>query len=729
MKPSFLYTNGTLLLSAAVLAIALTISYIAWKRSGFSRGIGILELLRVVCIALVLITLNQPEFVEQIEPDQRPTLAILHDTSGSMQTRDVLDPQYPTRKPRTRAEAIAPVLDEATWNAVRDRMDVVFVPFSSALPTPADGSDLHDSLDAAREKYTNLRGVVFASDGDWNVGEPPVDAATKLRLKNIPVFAFGAGSENSLPDITLTNVSAPTFGVVNKPIRIPFVIRSSLPRDVELDVLLRPSDGKAVTKTVTIPARGEVEDTIDWKPTREGDAELELEVPVQEGELLDDNNSRTLPIKIRREALKVLIVETFPRWEYRYLRNALERDPGVEVSCLLFHPHLPKVGGGRGYLKEFPTTEELQAYDVVFVGDVGVDQGQLTVQQCIEIKRLVQAQAAGLVLMPGFRGHQSTLVGTELDDLSPVIMDPAQPKGWGSRLPGRFELTDAGRRSLLTRLEDKDTDNSQLWQSLPGFQWNAAAVRAKAGSEVLAVHGSQSTRSGRVPLIVTKTYGTGKVLFMGTDGAWRWREGVEDRYHYRFWGQVVRWMAYQRNMSEGENIRVFYSPDRPRAGDRITLNANVITLAGEPLQSGTVVVRIVSPSGKIDTVRLKPGGAEAWGLFTGAFTPTEGGEFQLVTTCTETGASHETTLSVEKIVLEQIGQPARYDVMEEIATTTGGRMVDATKLDEVVDLIANLPEPSPVVRRLRLWSHPMWTAAIITLLCIFWVGRKLIGTI
>ena len=27
---------------------------------------------------------------------------------------------------------------------------------------------------------------------------------------------------------------------------------------------------------------------------------------------------------------------------------------------------------------------------------------------------------------------------------------------------------------------------------------------------------------------------------MGSDSAWRWRRGVEDKFHYRFWSQVVR---------------------------------------------------------------------------------------------------------------------------------------------------------------------------------------------
>ena len=86
----------------------------------------------------------------------------------------------------------------------------------------------------------------------------------------------------------------------------------------------------------------------------------------------------------------------------------------------------------------------------------------------------------------------------------------------------------------------------------------------------------QATTLAACRSLVTQTFGAGKVLFMGTDGAWRWRKGVEDKYHYRFWGQVVRWMAYQRNMAKGETMRLYYSPDQPQLGKSVTLKANVM---------------------------------------------------------------------------------------------------------------------------------------------------------
>ena len=142
-------------------------------------------------------------------------------------------------------------------------------------------------------------------------------------------------------------------------------------------------------------------------------------------------------------------------------------------------------------------------------------------------------------------------------------MDSSQPGGWGSRIANHFELTELGRRSLLTKLADTQDDNVEVWEGLPGFQWYAPVLRAKAGTDVLCVHKDASNQFGRLPLLVTRTFGAGKVLFMGTDGAWRWRKGVEDKYHYRFWGQVVRWMAYQRNMAKGETMRLYYVPDQP----------------------------------------------------------------------------------------------------------------------------------------------------------------------
>ena len=108
-------------------------------------------------------------------------------------------------------------------------MNVVVQPFSQ--PQAGSGTDLNAPLAAAAEKLQSLAGVVLVSDGDWNEGEPPVEAAVRLRLANVPVFTVPVGSPQRLPDVELLSLDAPTFGVAGKSVRIPFTIESSLPRE------------------------------------------------------------------------------------------------------------------------------------------------------------------------------------------------------------------------------------------------------------------------------------------------------------------------------------------------------------------------------------------------------------------------------------------------------------------------------------------------------------------
>lgn len=709
-----------------VVAVA-GLAFMAWRRSGYRRAMGWLELLRVVIAVGLAITLLQPEWLETFKPNTKPTLVVLHDVSGSMTTKDVIDAAKANAEPQSREDAARPLTDPKLWAALQERMEVVIEPFSSTQAPAAEGTDIHSALLEVLEKQPNLKALVLISDGDWNTGLPPSQAATRLRMRETPVFAVPVGSETRLPDVELAGFDVPTFAVAGKPLRIPFVIDSSLPRDEVVVLEMRASSGEIITKEVTLPAMGRLQDAITWKPDKAGEVKLTLSIPKTPGERYPENNTQEAPLAIRKEQLHVLIIESFPRWEYRYLRNALERDPGVEVSCLLLHPGLGKPGAGRGYLSAFPKDEELTQYDVVFLGDVGVAPGQLKPEHCVALQKLVRDQAGGLVFMPGFHGFQSTLQETPLADLQPVLWDAAQSRGWGSSAPGKFALTEAGTRSLLTKLEDNDETSARVWGTLPGFQWYAPALRAKAGSEVLATHGTESNQFGRVPLIVTKTYGAGKILFMGTDGAWRWRKGVEDKYHYRFWGQVVRWMAYQRNMSSGDKMRLFYSPDRPRTGDVLTLNANVMSLTGEPLRDGVVIAQIAAPSGKVASVRLLPAGEEAWGLFNGVFTPSEPGEHRVQLTCAEAGSSLETKISIQGTSREKRGQPARHEVLREIAQFTKGSVLDLAKPESIVNAIAALPEPSFQERRLQIWAHPAWAGMLVLLLGLFWVGRKAAG--
>jgi hypothetical protein len=728
----FFTTPWTIALSAVLVAVTVAVAIWTWRRSGYAAGTGLLELLRVAIAAFVALLLNQPEWVEEYRPTEKPVVAVLSDASRSMDTKDVVltGSGAASSGPRTRREAVAGLAGSEFWKPLAARFDVAAQSFSPA--PPGTGTDLAEPLRTVIERHPTLRAVVLASDGDWNKGAAPVDAAQALRLAQVPVFAVAVGSATKLPDLELASLDCPSMGVAGKPVRVPFTVVSSLPTERVVTATLATSSGEKLLKEVRIPAMGTVSEWLYWTPPGVGDYTLTLSLPVESGELLADNNTRTAPIAVRQEKLKVLVVESVPRWEYRYLRNALSRDPGVDVSCLLFQPGLSKRGGGnRDYIKAFPAgLDELSQFDVVFLGDVGVGNGQLTEEDCRLLKGLVEFQASGLVFMPGWRGEQVSLVGTPLEELCPVVIDEARPDGVASEGPRRLVLTEAGRKSLLTKLADSPTENLAVWESLPGGQWYGPVLRAKAGSEVLAVHEDAANEFGRIPLLVTRTFGAGKVLYMATDGAWRWRKGVEDKYHYRFWGQVVRWMAYRRNMARGERMSLSFAPEQPQLGQSLALDARVAEASGEPLTRGEVAARITAPSGAVETVRfVPPGGDGEWGVFAATFTPTEPGRHEVTLTCRETGDTLEASFFVQGSAEEGIGRAARPEVLAEIAQVTKGRVVRPEEVASLVESLAALPDPPPAVRRLQLWCHPVVAATLVTLLGLFWVGRKRLGLV
>lgn len=675
----------------------------------------------------------QPEWRTVINPTSKPQIAILWDDSGSMATLDAVVPEGlgTTGEVVTRAEWTRKVLDSDLWTPLRSDGANELIPLSFGTPggdgEGLSGTDLHAPISRLLETENNLRAVVLLSDGDYNLGPPPVAAAQKMRLRGVPLFAIPVGAETRLPDLDLLTVTAPTYGIVGENVQIPFTIRSSLDRQVRTIVRLRDEAGRERTKDIVLPPNTETYDSILWRLEREGSSILTLSVPVADGELVAANNSRDFTIAGRPERIRVLVIESLPRWEYRFLRNALSRDPGVELSCLLFHPELGP-GEGRDYIQEFPATlEELSKYDVVFIGDVGVREGQLTEEQCGLIRGLVENQASGVVFLPGSQGNQFSLLETELSDLIPVLLDEQNVNGFSESLATPLNLTTEGRASLLTMLGDSEEENPEIWRRLPGFFWYAPVLRAKGGTEVLAVHANRRGTFGPVPLMVTKTAGSGKVLFMGIDSAWRWRRGVEDLYHYRFWGQVARWMSYQRNMAAGQRVRLFYTPERPEPGSTVTINANAFDANGAPFKEGTVVIDVEAPDGRTQRIELQKNESE-WGAYSGRFRVDLPGEWKL--RAMASGAEDmptETTVLAQGVELEKIGQPARPDVLEEMAKVTRGRLILPDQLRALVNEINALPEPRPLGNRIPLWSHWATLVTVISLLAIFWVGRKLNG--
>ena len=283
-------------------------------------------------------------------PAGKPKVSILEDRSGSMETQDVeISPQHVV----TRTAYVQELLKGNSTESLKDTHVVEYASFG-APPAPDSpdyamaGTDLAKPLEDAMQSSDNLRAVIMFTDGSHNASSSVLTQAQRMRTRGIPLFIISAGSPYPLPDLALQDVKAPTYGIIGETVQIPFTIKSTLGKETRATLTMISRDtGKTVTRTVTIPAQGEVSDAVLWKIEKEGAETLELKLPAQPQERMHNNNASSFSISGRRESIKALVIDTLPRWEYRFIRNALYRDPGVNVHTLLFHPELEEMGKPR----------------------------------------------------------------------------------------------------------------------------------------------------------------------------------------------------------------------------------------------------------------------------------------------------------------------------------------------------------------------------------------------
>ena len=282
---TFLWTPWTVAISALAVLTTAAFCFIAWRRSGYRSSMGLLELLRLVLVAMVAVMLNQPEWIEEYRPEEKPTIAVLWDASPSMETRDVVRADQPTTSATTRREAAAPLADPVVLGPASspdEHRHPAVLGIIRRARIPRALRRLTEAANVVRTCTTRSprrpSGSPTCAGSCW----PPTATGTRASRRSRPPPGCGSracrsspcplGSRTRLPDVELLSLDVPTFGVAGKSVRVPFTIDSSLPREYLTTVTLKSSDGDQVTKDVRIAPMSR---TTDWlRLEAEGDRRL-----------------------------------------------------------------------------------------------------------------------------------------------------------------------------------------------------------------------------------------------------------------------------------------------------------------------------------------------------------------------------------------------------------------------------------------------------------------------
>lgn len=171
-----------------------------------------------------------------------------------------------------------------------------------------------------------------------------------------------------------------------------------------------------------------------------------------------------------------------------------------------------------------------------------------------------------------------------------------------------------------------------------------------------------------------------------------------------------------------------YSPETPEAGDTVFLQSTVLDESGFPIDKGPVTGKITSPGGRVERLNFTQleGG---WGVFKSSFAAQETGTYKIEVASEPYNRHLTTELFLAKPQIEKVGEPVNSQSLAEIASLTHGASVSTGGFDGMVKQISLLPEPTPIEERMRVWSHPIWGGVLLSLLTVYWVGRKWAGLI
>ncbi len=329
----------------------------------------------------------------------------------------------------------------------------------------------------------------------------------------------------------------------------------------------------------------------------------------------------------------------------------------------------------------------------------------------------------------------------ELARAEPSENDPAHP----ALPPGVVVLpTTAGLEAAawpMLQLAADPAQNRAIWAGLPRLPW-VLAGRSKPGATVLAAKGDDGSSAAA---IAAQPYGLGKVLWVGTDGTWRWRHRVGDAYHHRFWGQVVRW-ATSRKLTAG-NPLVRFGPLQPRVaeGSDVRIQARINDGVNGFSPDLLVAVRAfkVDPSSQTTTgeaVALVPlaavpgqprtfeGTAPSMPVGTYAIrldVPQLAGVLHLDATREKVPEARLDVIARE--TSENVELAATRDPLDRLATATGGRVFADHEADQLAPLLRSRTKTVTRTEETPLWDQPLALIVFFGILTLEWVARKRLG--
>lgn len=688
--------------------------------------------LRFITLAALILFLMGPVRVTD-EGLRNAFVPVLVDVSRSMSIDDA-DGQR-------RIDRARDLLTRQLLPALNGQFRVEVLSFGERLrdSRPADlaatdrASDLSGAMTAVRDRYRGrpVAGIVLISDGG-DTSPPQTDQPIQ------PVFALGVGSKTVGRDREVSSVTAAE--AIADDSRIDLAVTAvSHGNGAEPIALQLLENGKPIEVRRIAPAADgvPVHTVFQVSPVKGTSVVYSVEVPLIAGELVPENNTRSVLVQAPSRQRHVLFVEGAPGFEHSFLKRAWAADQGLDVDSIV-RKGKNEQGADTYYIQAAqsrsnalasgfpPRAEELFAYDAVVLANV--ESSQLTRDQQELLRAFVGQRGGGILVLGAKSFVKPGLADTPLEEVLPLQLtqqaaDTVLPAS-SARGTNRVSLTETGESHPVMQLGAALDETRKRWDAAPALASTALLGGPRPGASVLAVTGGAG--GGARALVAVQRYGEGRSMIFTGEGAWRWRMLLPstDRSYDTFWRQALRWLAVPATDPVAIRLPAAGSP-----GDTLSVKVVVRDAAFEPQAGAAIETQLTSPSGRTESIQMSPSHeAEAGdGVYSGRFRADAPGIYRIRAEA-RNGSSTFGTAGGAMLVggsdPEMADPRLNQQVLQRLAVRSGGRLIAATDVAAVADqLKAAVPGARLAVTH-ELW-HTGWSfALILSLLVAEWLLRR-----
>lgn len=618
-------------------------------------------------------------------------------------------------------------------------------------------TDLAAMLSAAisDEEGSTIQGLVLLTDGRQTSGGDAAVVADRLRALQIPVFPVPIGSVMQPRDLSIAGIDAPKTVFIEDSAIVRGTVRAEGYQGQDVTVYLKNGDRVVDQKTTTVVGP-EFEAEFELPSGDVGTTEYTLSTDVQPGELREDNNSRPFTVSVVDNKSRVMLVEGDARWEFRYLKNALERDKQVRLQTVLFRqPFLqllnrPFLDSSLPELDEFQ--KQLSDTDILIVGDVAPEKMGERIWQAIETA--VSDDGLTLLVIPGRRHLPSKYQSASLDRLLPVMEGQRQlAERYQRSLPDsapsvfRLQPTAAVDRMAVFDFSDAAANQGDLLQTLPGHPAAYSGIPKPVATVWANLQVPGPELSTPLAAVVHHYYGFGQVVWMGIDSTWRWRFRAGDTWHHRFWGQIVRWATRSKASAGNDQVRMTLSSSvmsesesaevavRWEPGLVRQVADSIVSLSVERIVNDEVnpTIRPDQQASESDqmSMQLVPM-PDAPARYSGRLSSLKPGTYRISLKIENSSVQLQQPVTTQLVVKAEVSSEladvrCQRDFLQQLADTTGGQLLEPWQLANLPELLNREQDSDSVVQEVTAWDHWILMLMFFALLTTEWVLRKLNG--